>query len=160
MKEPDFESPALIARLLRDPVRLRRRAWLAALLVSLTGGIAGSGWNPVDDVAGILIACAWLLVPAAAAGIGMGDAFFLRHGIGRRRVLVTLAVSTLVAAVSCALLAAVVGAESGRELLSATLYFGLILAVISWLGSAVGLAVGRSGDYLSRKIQNVDDRGW
>ena len=44
-----------------------------------------------------------------AVGVGIGDAFFLRHGIGQRRVLVTLVSSTLVAAVSCAVLAALAG---------------------------------------------------
>lgn len=106
------------------------------------------------------MACAWLLVPVTAAGIGMGDAFFLRHGIGRRRVLLTLIVSTLIAVVSCVFLAALSGTENRHALVSGVLYFLLTLAVIGWLASAVGLAVGRSGDYLSRRIQNVDDRGW
>lgn len=160
MKEPEFESPSLISRVLRDPVRLRRRSWLAALAVSLGGGVAGSGWAGVESFAGILMALVWLLVPVVATGIGMGDAFFLQHGIGQRRVTITLALSTLAALVSCVVLAAVSGSENQHELLSGALYLLLTLAVIIWLAAVIGLGVGRSGGYLSRRIQNVDDRGW
>ncbi len=149
-----------MSRVLRDPVRLRRRSWLAALVVSLGGGLAGSSWAAVEPFAGLLMVFVWLLVPVVAAGIGIGDAFFLRHGIGQRRVTLTLLLSTLVALVSCVALAAVSGAESEQVLLSGALYALLTLAVISWLGAAIGLGAGRSGGYLSRKIQDVDDTGW
>lgn len=149
-----------MSRVLRDPVRLRRRSWLAALLVSVGGGVAGSGWSAVESFAGALMALVWLLVPAVAAGIGIGDAFFLRHGIGQRRVTLTLTVSTLVAVLSCVVLAAVSGSEDPQELLSGALYLLLTLAVISCLGAVIGLGVGRSAGYLSRRIGDVDDRGW
>ncbi|CAN5262109.1 MAG: hypothetical protein H0V47_01125 [Chloroflexia bacterium] len=160
MKEPEFTSPSLISRVLRDPVRLRRGAWLAALAVSLGGGVAGSGWAAVGSFAAILMALVWLLVPVVATGIGMGDAFFLRHGIGQRRVTIMLVLSTVAALVSCVVLAVASRPESQQELLSGALYLLLTLAVISWLAAVIGLGVGRSDGYLSRRIQNVDDRGW
>jgi hypothetical protein len=160
MKEPEFTAPSLISRVLRDPVRLRRGAWLAALAVSLGGGVAGSGWTAVGSFAAILMALVWLLVPVVATGIGMGDAFFLRHGIGQRRVTIRLVLSTVAALVICVVLAVVSGPENQQELLSGALYLLLTLAVISWLAAVIGLGVGRSDGYLSRRIQNVDDRGW
>ncbi|CAN5507502.1 hypothetical protein BH20CHL1_BH20CHL1_08170 [soil metagenome] len=160
MKEPEFTSPSLISRVLRDPVRLRRGAWLAALAVSLGGGVAGSGWAAVGSFAAILMALVWLLVPVVATGIGMGDAFFLRHGIGQRRVTIMLVLSTVAALVICVVLAVVSRPENQQELLSGALYLLLTLAVISWLAAVIGLGVGRSDGYLSRRIQNVDDRGW
>lgn len=160
MKEPEYEPPTFLSRLTQDPVRLRRWARIAAVLVGAVGGLAGSGWNAVGGFAGVLMAGVWLLVPLVATGIGIGDAFFLRHGTGRRRVGLTLAASTLVAVMSCATLAAVSGAENEQPLLSGILYFFLTAAVINWLAASIGIAVGRSEGYLSRKIQNVDDRGW
>ena len=160
MQEPDFGAPSLMSRMLRDPVRLRRRSWLVALAVSVGAGVAGSGWSAVASFAGILMALVWLLVPAVATGIGIGDAFFLRHGIGQRRVMLMLTVSTLAAVLSCVVLAAVAGSEDQQELLSGALYALLTLAVISWLGSVIGLGTGRGRGYLSRRIQDVDDRGW
>lgn len=155
------ESSSLVARLLRDPVRLRRRSWLLACLVGVLGALAGSGWSGVESVSSVLMALAWLLVPLVAAGIGLGDAFFLQHGLGQRRILLTLVGASLVAVASCVVLAVVTGAETSEEmLLSAALYWLLIMAVVIWLAAFVGLGVGRGGGYLSRKIQNVDDTGW
>lgn len=160
MEDPEFESPSLMSRALRDPVRLRRGSWIAALIVSLGGGVAGSGWEAVDSIDGPLMALVWLLAPAVAAGIGIGDAFFLRHGVGQRRATITLTLSTLAAVLSCVVLAVVSGFENRPLLLSGALYFTLTLAVISWLATGIGLGVGRGTGYLSRRIQNVDDRGW
>lgn len=160
MEDPEFESPSLTARALRDPVRLRCWSWLAALVVSLGGGVAGSGWDAVDVIDGPLMALVWLVAPVVAAGIGIGDAFFLRHGVGQRRAMVTMTLSTLVAVLSCVVLAAISGVEERPVLLSGALYLALTLAVIGWLAAGIGLGVGRGTGYLARKIQNVDDRGW
>jgi hypothetical protein len=71
-----------------------------------------------------------------------------------------LVLSTVAALVSCVVLAVASRPESQQELLSGALYLLLTLAVISWLAAVIGLGVGRSDGYLSRRIQNVDDRGW
>ena len=160
MNEGYRGSPSLAARLVRDPVALRRRCRVAALAVGLAGAVAGSGWLLSSAASSGLMALSWLFAPLVAVGIGIGDAFFLRHGIGQRRVLLTLLLSVLAGLVSCAVLAGIAGDDSSSALLSGVLYFVLILAVISGLASMIGIGVGRGEGYLSRKVQDVDDTGW
>lgn len=108
----------------------------------------------------MMTAILWLLVPVAAAGIGIGDAFFLRHGIGDRRVAWTLLLGFLVAMSSCVILAAITTSGEGFQIVPAAMYFLLVLGMIGVLGSGIAIAAGKAGGYLSRRIQDVDDSGW
>jgi hypothetical protein len=156
----EFESPSLISRLLRDPVKLRRNARILSILVALVAAIAGSGWLTSSVLASTLTALAWLFVPVMAAGIGTGDAFFLRHGVGERRVALTALLGVVFAIFACALLAVIGTADESTPLLAGALHFVLVIAVIGVLASILAVAIGRGGGYLSRRIQDVDDAGW
>lgn len=156
----DEDSRSLVSRLVSDPVSLRRRSRIGALAVGLVGGLAGSGWLLSGTASSALMALAWLFAPFVAAGIGIGDAFFLRHGVGQRRVMLTLVASILAGLTSCLVLAALSGDEDSRLLFAGLLYFVLIIAVIAGLASIVGIGIGRGEGYLSRKVQDVDDTGW
>lgn len=133
---------------------------MAAVGVSAIAALAGSGWLSSDPLAGALTAIAWLCVPFVAAGIGMGDAFFLRHGVGTRRVALTGLLGFLVSILGCVTLAVINTGDDGNELLSGALYFILVAGVIAMLSTGIAIAVGRASGYLSRQIQDVDDRGW
>jgi len=158
----DFEpsSGSFFRRLLRDPIKLRRRSWGLAIVSALCGGVAGSGWLESGPLSAFLMALAWILAPVAASGIGVGDAFFVRHGIGQRRVVLTMLGATQVALASCVVLAVISDAEQEYVVLSGILYFCLTLAVILWLAGLISLGIGRGESYLSRRIQDVDDTGW
>lgn len=158
----DFEvsNRSLLARLLRDPVRLRRRSRVVALVLAVFSGLAGSGWLLSSVVSDVLTAIVWLLVPAAAAGIGIGDAFFLRHGVGGRRIALTLIAGVLAATLSCAILATISTSDQGAAPVRGLLYGLLVLGVIAFLAAFIATAAGKSERYLSKRIQNVDDTGW
>lgn len=160
MSADQNNSASLLSRLMNDPVKLRRRSRFLAIVVALATAVAGSGWLPSSTAAAVLTAFAWLFVPVAAAGIGVGDAFFLRHGIGERRVALTALLGVVFAIVACAVLALVATGDDGRPILSGALYFLLVVAVIGVLSAVLAVAVGRGAGYLSRRIQDVDDTGW
>lgn len=160
MDDPRHGPPSFVSRLLQDPVKLRRRSRIAALGVALLSGIAGSGVLASGPLSSALTALAWLLVPVVAAGIGAGDAFFLRHGVGDRRVAWTLLLGFVVALTSCVVLAVINTSDTGRSVLAGALYFLLVIGIIGVLSAGIAIAVGKAGGYLSRRIQDVDDTNW
>lgn len=145
---------------LDDPVRLRRRAWLASLAVALVGGWAYGFGRSAG--AALLLALTWVAMPFLAAGAGLGDAFFVRHGRGRRRVAATAALGVVLALTGCASLASIADGprSTTRELARCGAYGAMFLALIAALAAVIALAVGRGEGYLARKIQAVDDEGW
>lgn len=160
MDDTRHESPSLVSRLLQDPVKLRRRCRIAALGVALLAGLAGSGVLGSGSLSAALMALTWLLVPVVAAGNGSGDAFFLRHGVGDRRVAWTLLLGFLVALTSCVVLAVINTSGTGGSVLAGGLHFLLVLGIIGVLSAGIAIAVGKAGGYLSRRIQDVDDTNW
>lgn len=158
----DLSTPnrSLLSRLLRDPVKLRRRSRVAAVVLAGLSGLAGSGWLLSSVLSDTLTAIVWLLVPAVAAGIGIGDAFFLRHGIGGRRIALTAIAGVLAATLSCAILASISTSEDGAALVRGLLYGLLVVGMIATLAAFIAMAAGKSERYLSKRIQNVDDTGW
>lgn len=153
-------NSSLLSRLVQNPVRLRARSRVLALLLALVSGAAGSGLLGSGVLPSMMTAILWLMVPVAAAGIGIGDAFFLRHGVGHRRVAWTALLGFLVAMSSCVILAAISNSGEGFQLVPGALYFMLVLGMIGVLGSGIAIASGKAGGYLSRRIQDVDDSGW
>lgn len=160
MDDFNASNQGLLARLLRDPVQLRRRSSVAAVVLAALSGLAGSGWLLNGVASAFLTAFVWLLVPAVAAGIGIGDAFFLRHGIGGRRIAATTIAAVLVATLSCVILAIINTSEDGAVLAKGMLYALLVVGVVLALAAFIAFAVGKSERYLSRRIQDVDDTGW
>lgn len=160
MSDFDTGSGSFLARLVQNPVRLRTRSRVLALALALVSGVAGGGLLGSGALPSILTAVVWLLVPVAAAGIGIGDAFFLRHGIGDRRVAWTALLGFLVALSSCVVLAVIVNASDSNQFVVGGLYVLLVLGMTGVLASGIAIAAGKAGGYLSRKIQDVDDTGW
>jgi len=154
------ESASFLTRLLQNPATLRRRSRLAAVVVAALAAVAGGGWISSGALSGSLTAIVWLLVPLVAVGIGIGDAFFLRYGIGERRVAVTALLGLVVAIAGCAVLAVINTSGERSSWLAAVLYFLLVAGTIAVLASGIAIAAGRGSGYLSRRIQDVDDTGW
>ncbi len=158
----DFSTSnrSFLSRLLHDPVKLRRRSRVLAVCLAVLSGLAGSGWLLSSVLSDFLTAFVWLLVPVAAAGIGIGDAFFLRHGIGGRRIALSAIAGVFAATLSCAILASISTSEDGAALIQGMLYGLLVVGMIAALAAFIALAAGKSERYLSKRIQDVDDTGW
>ena len=163
MDEDSFattDQQGLLARLTRDPVRLRRRGRWAALALGVVAALASDGlggWLP-----SLLYPLSWLATVPLAIAVGFGDAFFLSHGRGQRRVLLTLLAATLALLAGCAFLSsALASPETGIErTLAAVLYGVLPLAALFLLASLVALGLSRGTDYAGRRISQLDDEGW
>jgi hypothetical protein len=154
------QAQGLLARLTRDPVRLRGRARWSTLALSVIAALASDGlggWLP-----GLLYPLCWLVAVPLAFAIGFGDAFFLSHGRGLRRVLLTLPVGAVVSLTSCALLSTTLQMLEGGfgRIIDAALYGALLLAVIFLLAALVALALSRGSQYAARQIARLDDEGW
>jgi len=163
MEDDPFEAtdqPGVLARLTRDPVRLRQRARWAALALGVVAALAADGlggWLP-----GLLYPLCWLAAVPLAIAVGFGDAFFLSHDRGQRRVLLTLLAATLALLAGCVILStALASAEDGAgRVLSAALYGVLLLAALFALAALVALGLSRGTDYAGRRISQLDDEGW
>lgn len=160
MSDDRPDSPSLLNRLLQNPAVLRRRSRVVAVVVATLAAVAGGGWLESGVLSSGLTALVWLFVPVVAVGIGMGDAFFLRYGVGERRVALTALLGLVTAVTGCAVLAVINTPGSGGSWLAGTLYFLLVVGTIALLASGIAIAAGRGSGYLSRRIKDVDDTGW
>jgi hypothetical protein len=158
--DEQFRSPSgPIARIVGDPIRLRRWSWLA-LLVAI--GLVAAGQFFAGLAGGMMTAIAWIIAPIIALGIGVGDAFFIRHGRGRRRITLTILAAVCVALTSCAILAGISDASGTRaqELvvmaLSVLLYGGIVVG----LAGLIAFGIGRGEDYVSRRIDRMSHEDW
>jgi hypothetical protein len=129
-------------------------------VVATLAALAGSGWLGSGTVSSSLTALVWLMVPLVAIGIGLGDAFFLRHGVGERRVAWTALLGLVIAIAGCAVLAVINTSDDGSVWIRGALYFLLVAGTIAVLASGIAIAAGRGTGYLSRRINDVDDTGW
>ena len=151
-----FDLSQLMGRF-SDPVRVSGPATIVglglAVLSSLSLALLDGGAQA------LALGICWLLIVPASLLRGWGMAFFLEHGRGRRRALVELVVGALVALVACAFLSFRSGTATGTVYM---IIFGLALyvAVFGSLAAGVGIGLGRGGDYMARKIQEVDDESW
>lgn len=149
----------LIARLTSDPIQLRRWSWLALLFVvvlviasQLLSGTTG----------GMLTALTWICAPFLAFGIGVGDAFFVQHGRGTRRILLSILGSVFTVLASCVILAGISGSSTSwtRDLCVATLYVLLYAGIVTGLAGLIALGIGRGEDYVSRRIDRMSREDW
>jgi hypothetical protein len=161
MESPEPITPASrLARLLSDPVRLRRASRIGLLL---TASLASLAWAlEPGPLRSLLVAVGWIFVPIVAAGLGLGDAFFIEHGRGTRRAILAIVAGTVVMLAGCGLLASIdtTDATTARRALAGIVYGLFYGAVILVLGAFIALLIGRGSGYVSRKIQEVDDDGW
>lgn len=153
------QERGVLARLLGDPVRVRRPASVAGLILAALSGasylLLGAGWLA------LLYGLTWLALPFAAGVLGYGKAFFVQHGVGARRALVETILGLLGAILSCVLLALFDADDGWLERLSvAGLAALLYLAAFRGLAGGVALALGRGLDYAGQRILELDDEGW
>lgn len=149
-----------LSRLLRDPVKLRKRARIAGVVLVLAAAVASDGLS--GTVPGIALPLLWLALPPVALAIGYGDAFFIEHGVGVRRSVLTIVLGALLSLAACVILSTAAMAEGGAlaRFLAAGLYSLLYAGILALLSSLVGLGIGRGLGYAGRRIQQLDDEQW
>lgn len=160
MRTDDSPSrPSVIARALQNPPLLRKRGYMGlgvacALMMgsALFGGVAGA----------FLLAGGWVISPAIAMSIGAGDAFFLQHGRGQRRVMLTLIVAIALAIGTCAALAtlAVDDDTVSYALVQGALLAGFLAGMVLGMAAIIALAVGRGSDYAANRIAEMSNEDW
>jgi hypothetical protein len=159
MNESPDSTPGLIARLVAEPIRLRRWSWVAllALVVLVIAGQVLAGFP-----GGMLTALTWVCAPIVAAGIGVGDAFFVRHGRGTRRILLSILGSIFTFLASCVILAGISDSSGSwtQDLVVATLYALLYVGIVVGLAGLIALGIGRGEDYVSRRIDRMSGEDW
>jgi hypothetical protein len=154
------EPIGFIARLLSDPIRLRRWAAIALLVLAPLAGFAHAAH--LGNRTGLLIAIVWIVMPFVALAIGIGDAFFLQYGRGRRRVVLTLLASTIVALGSCVVLAGISEASqsTGTRITEGIGYGMLYIAFTLGLASLLALILGVGREYVSERIMRMSRDDW
>jgi hypothetical protein len=162
LSEPSDAAPgsSRLGRLTANPANLRRRAWLLTGLVALLGG---AGYAAGDSTwARWAVALSWVAMPFLAVAIALAEAFFVRHGRGGRRLALTALAGGLAAHGACGALATTGGiADSlSSNVSQAIVYALLFVALVGLISAVLALGIGRGENYLSRKIQAVDDDGW
>jgi hypothetical protein len=160
MRHMNDSISSRLQRLTADPVRLRRRGWwLAALVSAVSGGAYALSDAPL---ATLVVALGWVAAPFIAGAIGVGDAFFVSHGRSVRRVLLVTVGGGMVALLSCVLLASAGerGGSRGAQVFAAFGYAALFSAIVVLLAGCLALAIGRGSSYVARRIQETDDTGW
>lgn len=148
-----------LALLLSNPLRLRRLALTAAAVATSISAIA---WGVLDlPGRSLILALCWIALLPIAVALGIADGFFIEHGRGLRRVLLTIISGTFVTLLSCIFLAVIdETASAGARIIGALAYALCYAAILLSLGGILGIAIGRGGGYLARRIQQVDDDGW
>jgi hypothetical protein len=162
LSEPSDPAPraARWARLTQNPARLRGRAWLVTVLIAVVGGVGyaagASSW------ARWLVALSWVAMPFLAVAIALGEAFFVRHGRGGRRLALTALAGGLAALGACGALAisGEIADTLSPNVTQAALYALMFAALVGLISAVLALGIGRGEGYLSRRIQAVDDDGW
>lgn len=148
-----------IARALQNPPRLRRRGYIglaiaAGLMMTsaLAGGVAGA----------FLLAAGWVISPAIAMMIGAGDAFFLQHGRGQRRVMLTVVGAIALAIGTCVALAGLSTDDdtTSYALVQGALLGGFLAGMVLGMAAIIALAVGRGSDYAANRIAEMSEEDW
>lgn len=158
--DTDASEPTRLARLLSNPLWLRRAARTLIVVIALGSGVA---WATLDGAGqSLVLAFGWIALPFIALALGIGEGFFIEHGRRLRRNIATLLFSVVLALGSCVALAVVPdgGQSTGRGIVSGSTYALFYAAIALGLGAACAIAFGRGGAYLGRRIQEVDDEGW
>jgi hypothetical protein len=162
LSEPSDTAPraSWLARLTDKPAHLRRNAWLATGLIAVIGGLGYAAG--AHTWARWTAALTWVALPFLALAIALGEAFFVRHGRGGRRLASTALAGGLVALGACGALAisGEIADKLSPNVVQASLYALLFAALVGLISAVLALGIGRGEGYLSRKIQAVDDEGW
>ncbi|MDQ3547291.1 MAG: hypothetical protein M3439_00590 [Chloroflexota bacterium] len=159
MDDSPERRPGLITRMVSDPVRLLRwsRIALAGLLLLVI-----ASHLLVGIPAGMLTALTWICAPFVAFGIGVGDAFFIRHGQRRRRILLSILASVITVLTACVILAGISDSSPSRtpDLVVAALYAVFYAGIVIGLAGLIALGIGRGEDYVSRRIDRMSREDW
>ena len=151
--------PSVIARALQNPPLLRKRGFLGLgvacvlmMLSSLLGDVAGA----------FLLAAGWVISPAISMAIGAGDAFFLQHGRGQRRVMLTLVGAIALAIGTCVSLATLSTDDDSWSyaLVQGALLAGFLAAMVLGMAAIIAIAVGRGSDYAANRIAKMSEEEW
>lgn len=157
--ESGHDRPFL-ARVLADPVRLRRYGRAGLLTGAL--GIAVAELLPTGFLSGMLIALMWVIVPLIALAIGVGDAFFIQHGRGRKRVIMSLIGAMVVALAACVILSGITeeSQDHAGQIVSIAANMLLYVAIIGGLAALISLGIGRGSGYVARRIDAMSREDW
>jgi hypothetical protein len=145
--------------LISDPLQLRRWSWLALLVLVL---LTVASRLLAGFTGGMLTALTWICAPIVAFGIGVGDAFFLRHGRGARRILLSILGSVFTVLTSCVILAVISDSSTSwmLDLVIAALYALLYAGIVIGLAGLIAFGIGRGEDYVSRRIDRMSREDW
>ena len=159
MDDNSHSRPGLIARLAADPIRLRRGSWLALLILIL---LVVASRSLSGFAGGMLTALTWICAPFVAFGIGVGDAFFVRHSRGMRRIILSILGSVFMVLTSCVILAGISDSSESwtHDLVVAALYALLYAGIVIGLAGLIALGIGRGEDYVSRRIDRMSREDW
>jgi amino acid transporter len=158
--QPAEDRPSRLRRLLANPATLRRRALAGLLALALLSGVVQA--LDLGPLGTLIVALTWVGGPLLALGLGAGEAFFIQYGRGVRRAIATVLSSVCIALAACAAIPTVT-AESqnvAERAVRGILYALLFVTVFLGLGALLALGIGRSGDYLARRISNMSDDDW
>lgn len=159
MDEDSKRRPGLVARLAADPIRLRRWSWIALLCLVL---LVIAGRLLSGTIGGLLTALTWICASIVALGIGVGDAFFVRHSRGMRRIVLSILGSIFTVLTSCVILASISDPSTSRmrDIIVAALYALLYAGIVLGLAGLIALGIGRGEDYVSRRIDRMSREDW
>lgn len=160
MRDEHDEPTGFIATQFSDPIRLRRRAAIALLILSPLAGMAHAAY--LGAVSGVVVAIVWILMPLIAIAIGHGDAFFLQYGRGRRRVLLTLLAAIVVSLGACVALAGLSEtSQTTRQRITEGVGYGtLYLGATLGLASLIALVLGFGKQYVTDRIMRMSRDDW
>lgn len=154
------EPIGLLARLTADPLRTRRFGAIALLVCTPLAAFAHTAG--LGFATAMLAALCWVMVPFIALAIGNGDAFFLRYGRGRRRVLITLLAAVLLSLSACVVLAGLSDSSLGARawITSAAGYGLLYLSLTMAVAGVISIIFGYGRNYISGRIMRMSDEDW
>src|SRR3954447_15830212 len=153
-------SRSRIATFTGDPLRLRRYGYALAGALALASGTAHGFLSGVGGQ--LTFDLAWIMLPLPALAIGAGEAFFLRAGRNRRRVLLQTTAAVALAMGACVWLSLVPKKSQmwpGNMLDTigyATVYLTGLLTLAGLLAFGIGLGEG----YLARRVAELSQEDW
>lgn len=159
MDEEPASRPGRMARLAADPIRLRRWSLIALLAVVM---LVVAGQLVSGPPGALLTAVTWICAPVVALGIGVGDAFFVRNGLAKRRVVLSILGSVFTVLTSCVILAGISGSSTSRlrDTVVATLYATLFAGIVIGLAGLIALGIGHGEAYVSGRIDRMSHEDW
>lgn len=149
----------MLGRLVDDPPAARCWGWRTLAFVLVCVAVA----HGLSDgsVADMTTAVTWIIAPLVALAVGYGEAFFLQHGRGRRRVTLMVIFGVIGTLTSCILLSMAVGEDSQvGQWVNLAGSMVLYSSVVVGLAGMLALGIGRGSSYVSRKIDDMRSDDW